>query len=108
MTPPGQSQPVAYPLSQIGAGAYDYGGKGTGVATMSLGGNIVPSVIPELTATIAADCTGAIKYANGTLQIVVLNGGDEILAMGMQISSGSPIMIGNFKRLSMIPVAPHW
>ena len=108
MTPPGQSQPVAYPYSQIGAGIYDYAGKGSGLATMSLGGNIIPSVLSAVTVTINADCTGSLKYTGGAHQIVVLNWGDELLAIALQISGGNPIMIGKFKRLSTLPVQPNW
>ena len=108
MTPPGQSQPVALPYSQIGAGAYDYAGKGSGVATMSLGGNIIPSTLPAVTVTINADCTGSLKYKGGAFQIVVLNSGDELLGFGLQITGGSPIMIGKFNRLSAVPVQPNW
>ena len=105
---PGQSQPVVYPFSQIGVGAYDYAGKGSGAATMSLGGRIVPSALPDLTLTVNEDCTGVVKYTGATIRIVVLNGGDEMLAIFEQLSSGSPIMLGNYKRMSALPVLPNW
>ena len=108
MTPPGQSQAVAYPYSQLGVGAYDYAGKGGGRATMSLGGNVVPAVISDATLTVNADCSGTLKYPSGTLQLVVLNYGDEMLAIGAQITGGSPIFIGKYTRISTTPVMPNW
>jgi hypothetical protein len=101
-------QTVVYPYSQMGAGAYDYSGKGNGLATMSLGGRIIPSAIPDLTVTVNDDCTGLIKYSVGSMRVVVLNGGDELLAILEQITGGSPTAIGKFKRMSPIPVAPKW
>ena len=75
----GQSQPVAYPFSQIGVGAFDYGAKGNGSATMSMGGNIIPGTIADANVSINSDCTGTVQYKGGAYRLILLNGGDEAL-----------------------------
>jgi len=120
MTPTGQSQVQAVPVSMIGASSVDYQGNMTGAMTQSAGGTMMDFAFVDSTGTINADCTGVSKWriapkgttqampGQGIDQMIVLDNGDEILALTTQGVLGSPILIGHLKRVSTTPAAVSW
>jgi hypothetical protein len=113
----GQTQPVAAPYSGIFAMTFGYGGRGTGNATMSMAGTILDFVFTDAAITVNADCTATVNWkgapkgmaiGNGTDKFVVLNYGDEMISVQTQNTGGAPIIIGKYKRISNVPVAPNW
>lgn len=116
MPVPGQSQPVPLPFSGIVRFAVHSGGTVTAASTASMGGTIVEFEFPKASLLVNPDCTATLDYVAaskqfpgmtfpGVSKFIVLNFGNDLMGLDTHSSSGSPIVIENDRRISIMPMA---
>lgn len=110
---PGVAMPAPYAM--IGRVSFGYDGSVSGFGTGALGGRIVPFAMLNAKAVLNPDCTGRItatfnvagQNMPGQAEdfFVVLDGGNEVWTIEISTPSGAgPITLGNWKRLSPVPL----
>lgn len=113
---PGAEQPVPVPVVMQGVGWMYEAGKGGGWVTMSFGGEIMELEWVDCSSQISADCTGTItcgakvKGTNTVLpgqaveKIFIAPDGSEVRSILIKGLMGKPIVLGTWKRISLLPV----
>lgn len=117
---PGVAQPVPVPVVMQGVAWLYEPGKGGGGLTVSFGGQIMDLEFAECSSQVNADCSGTVtcsgkvKGTNTLLpgqsveKILISPDGSEVKSILIQGMLGKPIVLGTWKRISLVPVPVSW
>jgi len=109
---PGSNQTLPIPDVHVGIASIDYNGNITG-RLFGTDAGVAAEATVTATADVASDCTGADHYTvsfiggptvQGTNQLLILDGGNQVIAMAGSMNGFQAAVGETWQRISMLPI----